>query len=81
MILDIPKKSKKRSLINEDELKQVKRRLKKAKVTPKKVANDINSDPTVEFTTSRSTIIRRMSLGKRKRGEGNSSFWEGACSF
>ena len=67
--LVLPSKSKRRSLVDEKELKVVKRRLKKAKATPKKVAKAINVDPSLDFTTSRSTIIRRMNLGKRKREE------------
>ena len=69
MTLVLPPKSKRRSLVDENELKIVKKRLKKAEATPKKVAEAINADPSLDFTTSRSTIIRRMNLGKRKREE------------
>ena len=73
LTVNLPKKDKRRSLVDEKHLKEVKKRLKKPKATPEKVANAINEDPNLIFTTSRSTIIRRMVTPlKRKRDEGKS---------
>ena len=52
------------------ELKEVKKRLKKAKATPRKVANAINDDPDVNFSTSRSSIMRYMVTPLKRKQEG-----------
>ena len=73
LTVNLPNKDKRRSLVDENDLKEVKKRLKKPKATPAKVAKAINEDPNLPFTTSRSTIIRRMVTPlKRKRDEGKS---------
>ena len=65
-----PRTSKRRSLVTNAELKEVKKRLKKAKATPRKVANAINDDPDVNFSTSRSSIMRYMVTPLKRKQEG-----------